>query len=236
MWGLLQLTDSTFPTGAFTHSYGMESLVQENKINDLKSAEEWLRICITNGWAQTDGLASILTWEVVNGAETTKVRNALLLEQLSEIDMTLSASRPAEEARHASNSTGKRLLKEVAGIHKWPILCDYQEWIKDHPLSRHLGNFAVIYGMIGAEIGWSVDLTGLASGYATSAGLVATLIKLVPLGQSEGQYLLSQLPEPISIALHDQRGKNLGELGASLPFWDIAQMRHESLYSRLFRS
>ncbi|MFC7393975.1 urease accessory protein UreF [Scopulibacillus cellulosilyticus] len=236
MWELLQYTDSAFPTGAFTHSYGMESLVQEKAIHDLNSAEKWLVRCLAKGWAPTDGLAILLAWHAVNEADALSIRNEQLFENLAEIDMTLTASRPAKEANDASVSTGKRLLKEAVQIQDSPILSGYYEWIKGQKLFNFLGNFSVVYGIIGASSGWPSEQTGLASAYATSAGLVAALIKLVPLGQSEGQLLLSRLSKPLFDAITEQKKKTLRELGASLPLWDIAQMRHESLYSRLFRS
>lgn len=230
-WGLLQVTDSAFPTGAFAHSFGLETLVQEGIIESDTTAREWIRAGLLQAWAPTDGLATLLVWAAMHNAEDVDVA----LTATAAIDARLTASRSAEEVREGSLQVGRRFLDEVYRLTGHRLLDAYKEQVQQ-PQNSGLGNPSVAFGLMGALWGWPQRMTAMGAGYWALSGAVSAMVKLVPLGQSTGQRILWEMAGPLKASLEGQRGRTLEDLGAALPAWDIAALRHPYLYSRLFRS
>ena len=99
-----------------------------------------------------------------------------------------------------------------------------------------LGHHALVFGLVAQGFGCNIESTLLAYLYTVLTGFVAAALRLVPLGQSDGQRLLHEL-EPLSRALITQYGELLPEdAWSATPGLDIRSMQHERLYSRLYRS
>ena len=62
---LFQLCDSNFPTGAFSHSYGLETYIQEDKVHDQATFSQWLHVYLNEQLIYSDGLASHLVYEAI---------------------------------------------------------------------------------------------------------------------------------------------------------------------------
>ena len=65
MLSLFQLCDSNFPTGAFSHSYGLESYIQENLVHDQATFAQWLHVYLNEQLVYSDGLATRLVYEAL---------------------------------------------------------------------------------------------------------------------------------------------------------------------------
>ncbi|MCL4494508.1 MAG: urease accessory protein UreF [Firmicutes bacterium] len=222
---IFQFMDGLFPSGAFTHSFGLETLVQEGWIHDEASSRQWIQAIIRYNWATSDALGAYLVWQASGRSD--------FWEQVVEIDGYLSASRPAEESRRGSLRIGRRILLTACDLFENPDLLKYREMIH---LGSQLGNQAVVLAVIGVirEWGESVGMQGLA--YVSLSGMIQALVRLVPLGQREAQKLLFDLHPYVLEVLADIRDLTLVDIGSCLPFYDVATMRHRDLYSRLFRS
>ncbi|MBE3556805.1 MAG: hypothetical protein IMW91_07040 [Firmicutes bacterium] len=243
LWQLLQFSDSMFPTGAFSHSFGLESVVQEGRLTDGKQAQVWLIQVMTRQWAPADGLIGLLAEKALTSSHDA-------LARIVRLDARLTASKTAQESRLAALSTGRHLLREAATVMPGGYTADYARYVLDsggagstevseeeRERRERLGNAVVVYALLGADCAWVPGQSTLAAAFAAAAGLVVALVKLVPLGQSEGQRLLAAIREPIEAALAEQEGHTEDDLeSGALPAMEIAQMRHALLYSRLFRS
>lgn len=238
LWHLLQFADTAFPTGAFSQSFGLESAVQEGRLTNVDQAQEWLALVMTRQWAPSEGLIGLLVGQALSSP-------IINWERVEYLDMLLTASRTAQESRQAALSTGRHLLREASSVLPGGWTVAYARHVFDtgeasgaeQEHRSSLGNAVVVYALLGVDCGWSVRESAFAAAFAAAAGLVSALVKLVPLGQSEGQHLLAALREPISDALVQQEGRTEDELeSGALPAMEIAQMRHAALYSRLFRS
>jgi urease accessory protein len=98
------------------------------------------------------------------------------------------------------------------------------------------GHHAVVFGMLGWELGLTERVVVQGAGYQWLSGMIAAALRLLPLGQSAGQRLLSALlPQVITIA-EEISQQGWGELASATPEFDIRAMQHETLYSRLFQS
>jgi urease accessory protein len=218
LWRLLQTTDSLFPTGAFAHSGGLEGLAIEGVLKTADDAESGIEELLRHSFARIDlpacGLAhrSSLSGEVAT---------------LVEIDDRVDSLKAPREAREASRSLGRRRLRVVSALEK------YRRLVEEN---RAPGHQAVVTGMHGALDGNSREETLLAFAYGTAAGLVASAMKLLPLGQTRAQALLSRLGESMAQTVQAADELSLDKMGAFLPLLDIAAMRHEVAATRLFIS
>ena len=218
LWRLLQTTDSLFPTGAFAHSGGLEGLTGEGILKTAEDAERAIGEMLLSSFARVDlpacGLAhrSALSGDV---------------PALVDLDRRVDSLKAPREARESSQSLGRRRLRVVQSL---------EEFRRRVEEDRTFGHQAIVTGMHGALEGISREETMLAFAYGTAAGLVSSAMKLLPLGQTRAQALLSRLGESMAETARAADGLGAEDLGGFLPLLDIASMRHEVARTRLFIS
>jgi urease accessory protein len=212
----LQFTDSFFPVGAFAYSDGLETATASGTVHDADSLGEWMNHFLEGVFAPCEGLA------LVKSMRALRARN---LEELYRIDEELTAIRPAAEVRTASTGVGKRLLSLFQTISEEPC-----------SISLPHGNAAVAYAAMFFHCGIEERDAVLAYGYNRLTGIVSAGLRLISIGQQQGQSLLSQTLNRLPAAA-DRILASCGEpLRSFSPLLDIQQMNHQHLYSRLFRS
>ncbi|HXX94284.1 MAG TPA: urease accessory UreF family protein [Planctomycetota bacterium] len=216
LWHLLQTTDSLFPTGAFSHSGGLEGLAGMGLLGTADQAERAVVGILERSFAGVDLPACALA----HGASGDAAR-------LIEIDLELDALKTPLELREASQSLGRRRLRNV------PALEDYRRAVERDETPGHQ---AVVTGMHLARSGVPRAEALLAFTYGTAAGLVTAAMKLVPLGQSRAQGFLAALGDRAPEWIRRAGEMGLEDLGCFCPGLDIASMRHESAAPRLFIS
>ncbi|MDE1156516.1 MAG: urease accessory UreF family protein [Acidobacteriaceae bacterium] len=209
---LLQLSDSALPIGALSHSFGIESLTAEGKLDvpDLaRFFAEWLE---SSG--HTEAVFCVRGHRVQDEAEW------------QWLNATASAMRPARESREASLRLGRRFLGLAAGLEPDERLRFQGE--------VHL---ATAFGLVGAVIGVSAEEALGAYLHQTLFGAVSACQRLLPLGQSAAMQLLwrmkAQTAHIIQLACEHP---DLETLWSLQPMLEIASMRHPLLHTRLFIS
>ena len=154
------------------------------------------------------------------------------LETAIEADRELEAMKLGCESRIASRQMGRQVIRLAADqLAKQPLIEDYRVAVE---AERAPGHLAVSFGLTLAAAGWSKEDSIASFLYQTATGFVAAAMKLMPLGQREGQRLLeswTEVIERISQKAADQR-----VLQSWSPIQNIYAMRHSRLESRLFRS
>ncbi|MBX2862015.1 MAG: urease accessory protein UreF [Leptolyngbyaceae cyanobacterium MAG.088] len=214
---LLQLTSPALPVGAFSYSEGLETLVLHGHLTDSAALHKWLVQELRYGAVRLDVAIA-----------TRSHQNAQTPDQLAYWNQWLTASRDTAELRQQSWQMGRALVRLAQNLH--PEL---------QPSFDACGtpcNFAVAFGIIAAH--WQIDPYTMALGYLQSwaTNLIGAAVKLVPLGQTDGQRcLLKMIPELTTTA---QASVNLQDDELYVSGWGsaIASMQHETLYTRLFRS
>ncbi len=215
---LLQLSSPMLPVGAYAYSQGLEWAVESGWVYDEASAGGWIGGVLGQGPAQLEVpvLARLYrAWEINN------------LERVHYWSRYLDAARESGELQAEARQLGESLaaLLTQLGIEA------AQPWKE----IEHAG-FPTLFAL--AAVHYRVPLPEAALGFlwAWCENQVAAAMKLVPLGQAAGQRMLSALIEQLPAAV--ERGLVLPDhaIGASAPRLAIGSARHETQYTRLFRS
>lgn len=218
---LLQLSDSAFPTGSFSHSAGLEGLVEIGRLHDAATLQEA---------AQTHlGLLATADLPVLHGAS-----RAGSPDELVALDHALAATRAAREQRAASAATGRALLDaaDALGLDDGRLAA-YRDAVARRATP---GSQAVAAGVVTSALGVGVAdaLTGFA--YAACAALVAAGQKLLGLGQRAVQRVLYELHPSITVAVEASMHHDPADPFAFAPVLEVAAMTHERQPSRLYIS
>lgn len=218
---LLQLASPTLPVGAYSYSEGIETLTTENVVNDSGDLLHWLTQELAWGAIRIE--TAVMRWVYEAAAQ----QNA---DTIAYWNQWLSALRETEEVRAQSWQMGRSLLRLFADLEP--------EQASRFPEAVWQGNYnyAIAYGLVAQAWAIPLEATGLAYLQGWAANLISAGVRLVPLGQTEGQRLLKQLIHPLQQTHADVKALAEADLMACSLGVSLASMRHETQYSRLFRS
>lgn len=218
---LLQVTNSSFPTGAFNHSYGFETWFSDGTISDAASFEaacrDWLVYCM----ARSEGIAVARACEMARLGD-----DAGLLD----LDERIAALKLCRESREASLMTGQALLNAYQGIFDKPGLEDYAAAVQAGDVEGH---HSVIFGAICG----SNDISGadavLTFLQAAVSGLAGVASRLIPMGQVETQRIITHAWPLIQEASMKAIEADVDDMNVAILSLDMASMQHEKLKTRL---
>jgi urease accessory protein len=221
---LLQWCDSNLPTGAFSHSFGLETYMQEGRVTNKASFKKWLQVYIREQLIYSDGLAFRLVSEALEAGE---------MEKVWEIDRILYAQLLPREVREASQRMGERMLKLSNDLYASPLLADYQQRVR---AQRSFGHPAIVFAFIARHFDIAPSQALLSYLFSSMTSLVQNGVRGIPLGQTDGQQLISELQEELVQALDRIGQLEPDDLGITSPGLECSQMIHERLHVRLFMS
>lgn len=213
---LLQLASPTIPIGAYSYSEGLENLVAKNLITNQQQLQEWLSTELNYGSISIEAAIMIRGYR------------SILKQDISTLvywNNWLSASRETSELREQSWQMGASLLKLLVDL-----------GIPEQKAIQTQCNYAIAYA-IGATA-WDIPLLDATLAYLHSwaTNLITAGVKLIPLGQTQGQQILRELHD--TIKENAPRIINLQDDQLYSCNWGLcfASMAHQSQYTRLFRS
>ncbi|MBI4609513.1 MAG: urease accessory protein UreF [Candidatus Rokubacteria bacterium] len=221
---LLQFADGLFPTGGYAHSFGLETYCQAGIITDRVGLEAFVRAHLEGAAAPCDAVALAGALRATQSGDH---------EACAVIDATLEAMKPVREFREASRQMGRQTLRVAAALTGDSRLIVFQQAVE---AGRTPGHHPVTFGMAGAVVGWSPTDATTAFLYATAALLVGAGLRLLPLGQLEGQRVLWSLRDTVVRLAAEAAATAPDDVSSFTPGLEIAGMRHASLERRLFRS
>jgi urease accessory protein len=205
---LLAWLSPAFPTGAFAYSHGIEWAVEVGDITDGDTLRDWLADLLVHGAARSDAI-------LLRHAH----RRDADLDALAEL---AAAAAPSRERQAETLNQGAAFIRAARS---WgcPTLPD--------PVA-----YPVAVGALAGLHGIDADATATAYLQGVMTNLISAAVRLVPLGQSTGLVVLAALEPVILRVAAETRGATLDDLGGAAFRSDLAAMRHETQYTRLFRS
>jgi urease accessory protein len=229
LWHLLQITDQFFPTGGYAFSHALETYIAEGIVHDLVSCHRLLENLCWHAIGPCDLVFCAHAYRLAAGVETIQDTLAALVAS----DHLLAAYKVPRELRQESQHTGQAFLRAAMALEPAPLVQAFWAQVQRGATPGH---HALVFGLVAQHLGCDLESTLLAYLYTVLTGLVAAALRLVPLGQSDGQRLLHALA-PLSRDLIAEYGElQPEEAWGSTPGLDIRSMQHERLYSRLYRS
>lgn len=218
---LLQIANSSFPTGAFNHSYGFETWFSDGTIVDAQGFEvacrDWLVYCL----ARSEGIAAAKACEMARLGDS---------RGLIALDSRVAALKLCREAREASSMTGQALLKAYQEIFGRPGLEDYAHALDAAEIEGH---HAVVFGAICGSHDISAMDTVLTFTMAAVSGLAGVASRLIPLGQVETQRIITNSWPYLQEAARNAVAADIDDMNAATVHLDVASMKHETLRTRL---
>lgn len=221
---LLQLSDPTLPIGGFSHSAGLETYVQQGIVNNTTSAKAFVTEMLAQNLRYTDAALLSLSYDAARAGD---------IEKILVLDAECNAVKLAREMRQASQKLGVRLLKIFQGYCDDDLLDSYKKALDN---KQACGHYCIAFGLIAAiqNIPKLDALTGFY--YNAAMGIITNSVKLIPLGQQEGQKLLFGIKPLIGQLVESSMHPDADLIGLCCTGFDIRCMQHEDLYSRLYMS
>jgi len=214
---LMQLADSAFPSGGFTQSFGLETLIQSGDIKTKHELAQYMETFLYFTWRPTDLLAVKLAWIATQQSN---------MKHLYLLDQRLNAMKLPSESREGSVKMGSRLRQLLREI-------DSNYLVEVH---FPFGHQAIVLGHYAAVTGIELSLLLAAVAHMSTALLIANGLRAIPLGQTSGQQVLAQLQPLLDTCIQWVIAATEKDWGGSAPAFDWAGMAHERLYSRIFMS
>lgn len=223
---LLHIADPTLPIGGYSHSNGLETYVQKGLVNNTETAALFLNNMLSSSILHNDAAYVRLAYEAMSK------KNAY--DKIVFLDEECSAMKSPREIREASHKLGTRLLKIfVEEGKKTKFLTQFGEYVTKN---MNVGNYPVVYGVLCYLMEIPLDEALAAFYFSTATGMVTNAVKLVPLGQLEGQKILFEIKKDIQKWVDETMSLKEEMIGLSNVGFDLRSMQHERLYSRLYMS
>ncbi len=210
---LLTWLSPAFPTGAYAYSHGLEWAVQDGDVTNEATATTWLRDVLHHGAGRTDAIL------------LRHAHRANTAEALQEVADLAAAAQPSAERRLETLAQGTAFAL-AAAVWGAPLLAALDGEVA----------YPVALGALAAAQGVAEDAAAAGLLHAFTANLVSAAVRLVPLGQTAGLRIQATLAPDIATIAAATANATLDEIGGACFRSDIAAMRHETQYTRLFRT
>lgn len=221
---LLHLSDPTLPIGGFSHSAGLETYVQQKLVKDKTTAKAFITEMLCRNLQYTDVSFVSLAYDAAMNNN---------MQTIIELDNECTAVKLPIEMRQASKKLGMRLLKIFQSLGKSELVNNYNKKVT---LQETIGNYCIAFGLTAQSLNISKLETLYGFYYNAAAGFVTNSVKLIPLGQQDGQEILFSLLPTIQQLAEQSMNIDKDMIGLCCTGFDIRCMQHEHLYSRLYMS
>lgn len=221
LFRLMTWLSPSFPVGSFSYSSGIEWAVEAGDINDMTTLQDWLAAMLLEGAGFCDGT---LLCHAYRAAAATDGRS------LNDVAELAAAFVPSRE-RHLETTAQGRAFVEIARS-AWN--CETLDLIASHVTGPV--TYPVAVGVLAAGHRIPLALTLHAFLHATTSNWISAGVRLVPLGQTDSQRALAALEPVIAATAEKSLDAALDDLASATFRADLASMRHEAQYTRLFRS
>lgn len=218
---LMTWLSPSFPVGAFSYSSGIEWAVEAGDIGDAASLQDWLASMLADGAGFCDGIFLAHAHRAASSGDG---------NGLAEIAELASAFVTSRERRLETSTQGKAFVEIARAAWKSASL--------DRLIARCGGTvvYPVAVGIVSAAHAIPLEPTVHAFLHAVVSNWISAGARLIPLGQTDSQRMLASLEATVAATARRALDARLDDLGSATFRADLASMRHETQYTRLFRS
>jgi urease accessory protein len=210
-----------YPVGAFSYSSGIEWAVEAGDIRDAETLRRWLTVMIAEGSGFCDAVFFVHAHRAVESNDEKALRAVAELA---------AAFAPSKERHLETTAQGRAFVEATRAA--WPCASlDRLAAVWDGPIAYPV---AVAVAAAGHAIAAGPALGAYL--HAVTANLISAGVRLIPLGQTDGQRLLAAFEPVVAAAAARARDLPLDAAGSAAFRADLAAMHHEAQYTRLFRS
>jgi urease accessory protein len=221
LYRLLTWLSPAFPVGGFSYSSGIEWAVEAGDITNAASLQAWLAAMLADGSGFCDGVFLVHSHRAVEAGDDAALRDVAELA---------AAFVPSRERQLETSSQGRAFI-EIARA-AWN--CDGL----DHAVAQCEG--AIVYpaavGIVSAAHAIPLSPSLHAFLHALLSNWISAGARLIPLGQTDSQRVLAALEPVVAATAKRALSATLDDLGSATFRADLASLRHETQYTRLFRS
>jgi urease accessory protein len=221
---LLQFADGLFPAGGFAHSLGLETYVQDGAVSDRAGLAAFITAHLEGSAGPADAVAVA---HAVRLAASDDVAGWVALDE------RVDAMKAVPELRAASRQMGRQTLRVAAALGPDPFLAALERTVAD---GLTPGHHPVALGAALGRAGVAPELAAGAYLYGTAALLVGAGLRLIALGQVEGQRVLAAMRPRIARLAAAAATTSVEDMWSFNPGLELAAIRHATLDARLFRS
>jgi len=213
-----------FPTGSYSYSHGLEWAVEAGDVRGRKGLVDWLEADLCYGSGRNEAIFFSEAWRYAT--EDDRAR-------LFEVAQLAAAFRGTAEFALESSQQAAACLAALRQV--WPdrVLDWLSKGLYENQVQPAL---AVVLGVRLARQGIPANLGLPAFLQSYVANLVTAGVRLIPLGQTDGQVAIAELEEAVLAASARAQKATTDDLGSAAFMVDLASMTHETQYTRLFRS
>ncbi|MBB6501062.1 urease accessory protein UreF [Pedobacter cryoconitis] len=221
---LLHLADPTLPIGGYSHSGGLETYVQQGIVCNAASAKLYVTNMLAHNIKYNDAAFMKLAFEAAAQND---------IGCIVRLDQECTALKSAMEIRQASQKLGLRLIKIFRRQKVFPLITLYEKAIAEKSAEAH---YCIVFGAYAQLLGLPLAEALFAFYYNAAIGMITNSVKLVPLGQLDGQDILFELQPLLKQLVAESLSLDRSLVGLCSIAFDIRCMQHERLYSRLYMS
>jgi urease accessory protein len=221
LYRLMAWLSPAYPVCAFSYSSGIEWAGEAGDIKDAETLKRWLAVMLADGSGFCDAVLFTQAHRAVTGGDDTALRAVAELA---------AAFAPSKERHLETTAQGAAFVEATCAA--WP--CAALDRLK----AAWDGPVAYPVAVAVAAAGHGIVLKQALSAYlqALAANWVSAGMRLIPLGQTDGQRVLAALEPIVGATAQRALAATLDDIGSSAFRADLAGSRHETQYTRLFRS
>jgi urease accessory protein len=222
LYRLLAWLSPAYPIGGFSYSHGVETAIEEGFVTNRVALVAWMRTVLGDGTGRVDGALFAAAWRAADSGDW---------PAFDSVAERAAAWRGTSEMALESRQQGGSFLSITRTAWPNPDL--------DAAHERLSGEIALPVAVALAAAAHGIAVEAALEGYlhAFTANLISAAVRAVPLGQSDGQIALATLEPSVREAVETALAvSDLDEVGTATPLLDWCSMRHETQYTRLFRS
>ncbi|TMJ04799.1 MAG: urease accessory protein UreF [Alphaproteobacteria bacterium] len=221
LYRLMAWLSPAYPVGAFSYSSGIEWAVESGDIGDAPTLGRWLAVILAQGGGLCDAVFFVHAHRAIDANADGALR------ELAEL---AAAFAPSKERHLETTAQGRAFIEATRAA--WPCAAlDRLAATWDGPIA-----YPVAVAVAAAGHGIAVEPALGAYLHAVTANLISAGVRLIPLGQTDGQRLLAASEPIVATTAARALTTPLDRIGGAAFRADIASMRHETQYTRLFRS